>query len=124
MSLAPEKTETRVDSPPFRFKVGGMDCASCARTIERGLEELDGVEDVTVSFTTETIEGRGQVEPDAVRARVEALGYRIVEDAPPAAAPDELGGVRGFVAFLWRDKAQRLALALGVAVLATSPLLF
>src|SRR5690606_17782000 len=76
------------------------------------------------SFTTETIEGRGQVEPDAVRARVEALGYRIVEDAPPAAAPDELGGVRGFVAFLWRDKAQRLALALGVAVLATSPLLF
>jgi len=124
MSAAPEKTETQVESRPFRFKVRGMDCASCATTLERGLAELDGVDDVHVSFTTETIDGRGRVTPEDVRARVEALGYRIVDDEPPAAPSDGHGGVRGFLAFVWRDKALRLALALGAAVLATSPLLF
>ncbi|MGB7213428.1 MAG: cation transporter, partial [Gammaproteobacteria bacterium] len=64
MSAAPEKTETQVESRPFRFKVRGMDCASCATTLERGLAELDGVDDVHVSFTTETIDGRGRVTPE------------------------------------------------------------
>lgn len=101
-----------------------MDCASCAKTLERALEELDGVESVRVSFTTETAEGRGAVSDGAVRGRVEALGYRIVEDTPPAAAPGEPGGMRGFLRFLWRERPLRLALVLGLAVLVTAPLHF
>ena len=122
MSAAPDYTIDRPHvSEPFRFKVGGMDCASCAKTIERGLAELDGVDEVRVSFTTETIEGRGTVGADAVRQRVEALGYRLVEDVPPEAT-DEPRGLAGFMRYLWREPALRLALVLGLVVLATAPL--
>jgi len=124
MSAAPETIDHAHDSAPFRYKVGGMDCASCAKTIERGLAELDGIDEVQVSFTTETIEGRGSADADAVRRRVEALGYRIVDDAPAARPPDERGGLAGFLRFVWREPGTRLALALGLVVLATAPLAF
>jgi len=121
MSAAPDTIDLQHASEPFRFKVGGMDCASCAKTIERGLAELDGVDEVRVSFTTETIEGRGTVAADAVRQRVEALGYKLVDDAP-AAPTDERGGLAGFLRFLWHEPPLRLALVLGLVVLATAPL--
>jgi len=121
MSAAPDTIDRHHAAEAFRYKVGGMDCASCAKTIERGIAELDGVDEVRVSFTTETIEGRGSVEADAVKQRVEALGYRIVDDAP-AEHVEEPGGLAGFLRFLWRDPSQRLALALGVLVLLTAPL--
>src|SRR5690606_5508373 len=96
--------------PPFRYRVGGMDCASCAKTIEKGIEDLDGIAEVRVNFTTETIEGRGRVSADALRQRVEALGYRIVDAQTPARPPAAPAGLRGFVAFLWRQPTLRLAL--------------
>src|SRR5690606_5394171 len=121
MSAARDTLERPHASTPFRYKVGGMDCASCAKTIERGLAELDGVDEIRVNFTTETIEGRGNVAAEAVQRRVEALGYRIVDDVP-AAGIEEPGGLAGFLRFLWREPFLRLALALGLLVLATSPL--
>ena len=34
-----------------RFKIGGMDCASCAAKIDTAVRRLDGVVDVSVSVT-------------------------------------------------------------------------
>jgi len=121
MFAVPHMIERQQVSEPFRYKVGGMDCASCAKTIERGLAELDGIDEIRVNFTTETIEGRGNVPAEAVRRRVEALGYRIVDDVP-AERTEEPGGLAGFLRFLWREPFLRLALGLGLLVLATSPL--
>lgn len=60
------------------WKVGGMDCASCAATIRGALERLPGVSDVRLSVMSETLTlaldesrtGRGVVEQ-----RVASLGY-------------------------------------------------
>ncbi|HEX7082078.1 MAG TPA: cation-translocating P-type ATPase [Gammaproteobacteria bacterium] len=112
----------RAAARPFRYKVEGMDCASCAKTIEQGLKAVDGVDEVRVNFTTETVEGSGCVSPSALRERVEALGYRLADDGPPAPSAGEPTGPAGFLLFLWRQRNLRIALGLGVAVLATAPL--
>ncbi|MBE0596601.1 MAG: copper ion binding protein, partial [Desulfuromonadales bacterium] len=43
----------RADSPPARqrqtFSLGGMSCANCARTIEKGIGALPGVTEATVN---------------------------------------------------------------------------
>ena len=94
-----------------------MDCASCAKTIEQGVAQLDGIEEVRVNFTTETLEGRGTVGHDALRARVEQLGYGIVE-TPRARQPVAR---RSFFEFAWSHIPTRRALVGGAAALATLP---
>ncbi len=37
------------------FEVEGLDCAHCAAKIEKAISELDGVDEVTVSFLTQKI---------------------------------------------------------------------
>lgn len=34
------------------FRLEGLDCAHCAAKIEKGISELDGVNEVTVNFMT------------------------------------------------------------------------
>src|SRR5690606_20338759 len=84
----------------------------------------DGIDDVRVSFTTETIEGSGSVSGEQLRRRVEALGYRLVCDAAAGAPAPETRGVRRFAAFVWRKPSSRLTLLLGLAALVTAPLAF
>lgn len=71
----------------LRFKVEGMDCASCAQTIERGVARIPGVADVAVSTTTEilTLAAAPDLAP-AVERVVRDLGYRptLVSGAPRA----------------------------------------
>ncbi len=61
----------------LRFRVAGMDCASCAEVIRTGVARLPGVSDISISTTAETLtlsvadpSGAGQV--DRV---VRELGY-------------------------------------------------
>jgi Cd2+/Zn2+-exporting ATPase len=39
----------------LRFKVEGMDCASCARTVETGVSRIAGVSGISINTTTETL---------------------------------------------------------------------
>jgi len=104
---------------PIRIKLAGMDCGSCAMTIENGMRQLNGVEDVSVSFTTETMELAGDVELAAVEARLRELGYRIAtaSDQPAVAAAPEQRGLAGFVAFMWQQPPLRTALFVTAIVL-------
>ena len=54
------------------FKLDGLDCASCAAKIEKGVAKLDGVENATVNFATAklTIEG----DADKMENIIEAAG--------------------------------------------------
>ncbi|WP_214474428.1 heavy metal translocating P-type ATPase [Mesorhizobium sp. dw_380] len=64
-----------------RFKIGGMDCASCAVKIDTAVRRLDGVADVSVSVTgaSMTVSHGGPLNDDKVLRQVARLGYGIVK---------------------------------------------
>ncbi|MAT96679.1 MAG: cadmium-translocating P-type ATPase [Anaerolineaceae bacterium] len=64
------------------FRVTGMDCASCAQTVENGVARLDGVQSCQLNFTTETLRVSGTAVPQNIISRIQELGYDV-------AAPDE-----------------------------------
>ncbi|RVC23545.1 heavy metal translocating P-type ATPase, partial [Mesorhizobium sp. M7A.F.Ca.AU.002.02.1.1] len=63
-----------------RFKIGGMDCASCATKIDTAVRRLDGVADVSVSVTgaSMTVSHGGALPEGRVLQQVARLGYGIV----------------------------------------------
>jgi Cd2+/Zn2+-exporting ATPase len=62
-----------------RYKVGGMDCASCATKIDTAVRRMPGVEDVSVSVAagTMTVSHNDSVDLGAVEKRVSGLGYPL-----------------------------------------------
>jgi len=61
-----------------RYRVAGMDCASCAAKIDTAVRRMPGIEDVKVSVVagTMTTTDNGSADLDAVRSKVESLGYK------------------------------------------------
>jgi len=99
-------------SPAVRLKIQGMDCGSCALTIEQAVRGVPGIATVRVDFTTETLEATGSASRDQIEARVRDLGYRIADSATPRQAPrPELRGLAGFVRFLAAERRTQIALA-------------
>src|SRR3954453_19005647 len=102
---SPAGTEhRRVDLP-----VGGMTCAACATRISKGLGKLDGVEraDVNLAAARATVlYDAAVVEPAALAARSESLGYTVPEEDRHAEAEAE------YVRVLWR----RLVVAVALTV--------
>ncbi|HEY8485534.1 MAG TPA: heavy metal translocating P-type ATPase [Longimicrobiales bacterium] len=80
------------------FGVEGMDCSSCAATVEKALRGVDGVRDVQVDVmggrVTVSYAAGSATWPDLAGAVVRA-GYRVRDEAPPAspeAAPRAASG--------------------------------
>ncbi len=93
-------------APPETYRITGMDCADCARSIERGVSRLDGVSACDLDFGAAMLKVDGPVDRAAVVARVRELGYGV-EDALPGAAKVHgaspaatAGGIRGFFRFM------------------------
>ena len=78
LPMAPEPVEPP-RAPPAdgaqRFRVDGMDCASCARTVEKAVAALDGVRGADVSFGTATMLVVGDIDADRVTTAVRRAGY-------------------------------------------------
>ena len=72
-----------------RYRVDGMDCASCARTVEKIVSGVEGVRDVQVSFGNATLTIDGDVAPPTIQAAVRRSGYtaRLVGAPAPPPAP-------------------------------------
>jgi Cd2+/Zn2+-exporting ATPase len=78
------------------LSVGGMDCSSCAESVEKALRSLEGVQDVRV----DVVGGRVNVEyaegklarGDLVSA-VTRVGYRVKDDAPARVEVFEVEGM-------------------------------
>jgi len=68
------------------FKVTGMDCAACARTVETGVARLAGVESCSLNFATETLRVQGAVDDETIAGRVRELGYDVADPGAAAAA--------------------------------------
>ncbi len=91
------------------FRVTGMDCASCAQTVENGVARLDGVESCQLNFTTETLRVSGTAVPQNIISRIQELGYDV---ASPDDAPKSVE-VQNFWQFMRQRQDTTLAL-LGV----------
>ena len=118
MNQALAQAET-AGNEPLKVKIVGMDCGSCAMTIESSMRQLPGVEDASVSFTTESMEVTGDVEMADVESRLRELGYRIANenDAKPAMVMEHRG-FKGFLHFLWEQPPLRSAVLVTVAIIA------
>jgi Cd2+/Zn2+-exporting ATPase len=80
------------------FDVAGMDCGDCARSVERIVGVLPGIESATVSFAagTLTVDAARPDDPDTVRSiggAVERAGYSATLRLP--------GSTRAIVAVPW-----------------------
>ncbi len=75
-----------------RYKVGGMDCASCATKIDTAVRRMPGVEDVSVSVAsgTMTVKHDGTGDLVAIEKKVVGLGYSL--RALGQKAPAKVGG--------------------------------
>lgn len=72
-----------------RFRIEGMDCASCAAKIETAVKRLDNVESVKVGFQSETLTvafGTAP-RPEAVEGAVQSLGYKVTPLIPAEPTP-------------------------------------
>ena len=76
-----------------RYKVDGMDCASCAAKIEGAVRQVKGVEDVSVSVTARsmTVRHDGKADLAMLEKRVRALGYGAEPLAEDEALPEVSG---------------------------------
>jgi Cd2+/Zn2+-exporting ATPase len=77
------KTET--------LQISGMDCASCAKTIEVALQQLNGVTQVKINFATGTAQvcyNPQLLSEKKIRSCIQDLGY-IVEDGAKASYPGD-----------------------------------
>ncbi|MBN9457060.1 MAG: cadmium-translocating P-type ATPase [Bosea sp.] len=71
-------TSTESGLKTLSWKVGGMDCASCAAKIRGAVERLPGVDEVRLSVMSETLTlvlDEAQTSAAAVEKRVHGLGY-------------------------------------------------
>ncbi len=92
------------------YRIAGMACAECARTIENGVARLDGVQSCAIKFGAALLQVNGGAARDAVARRVHELGYAVVEDGQSPAEESSWRsslaarlperGVLGFVRFL------------------------
>lgn len=62
-----------------RYRVSGMDCASCATKIDTAVRRMPGVEDVAVSVTagTMTVQHDASSDLGAIERKVTGLGYEV-----------------------------------------------
>jgi len=113
-----------------RYRVDGMDCASCAQKIDTAVRRIAGVEDVAVAVTSGsmTVSHRvGSCVDPEIRKQVTRLGYRIEFGTKPAEEIAPHGGDRSGelhvhgshgndgAAPWWQRPAVRLTLAAGLA---------
>ncbi|MGH7445937.1 MAG: heavy metal translocating P-type ATPase, partial [Longimicrobiales bacterium] len=97
------------------LRVSGMDCSSCAATVEKALRSLDGVEDVQVDVMGGRVDvayAAGPVAHGDFARAIERAGYRIEKDtAPTRRAPARAEPTRWAQ---WAQWAQQGRLALAV----------
>lgn len=67
-----------------RFRVEGMDCASCASKVDVAVRRIKGVDDVSVSVVsgTMTVKHGGDTDLAAVAGKVTSLGYKTTALPP------------------------------------------
>jgi Cd2+/Zn2+-exporting ATPase len=98
---------------PYKMRIDGMDCASCALKIENAVRRLPGVSDIDVSYTAGTLVLRLDEDRTSARTiaeKIKALGYRPLD--APAASRLQASAKRERAPW-WQDDKGRLVLGTG-----------
>lgn len=98
------------------FLITGMDCADCARSVEKGVSRLDGVAACQLNFTTETLRVSGDIPGEAIIARVRDLGYDAIPANRQTNQPTNQPPT-AFFPYMWRRRDTRLALLAALLIL-------
>ena len=65
-----------MDQNRTSYKVGGMECSHCKKSVETNLLKIDGVEEVEADIISETVMVRGKaIDMAVVKETIEKLGY-------------------------------------------------
>ncbi|MBC2883901.1 cadmium-translocating P-type ATPase [Ochrobactrum sp. CM-21-5] len=109
---APAK-EIVAGADSLRFRVDGMDCASCAAKIDTAVRRLSGISDVSVSVTngTMTVSHDGTAKSGEIADKVTGLGYRTSPISTAADAPKSPAPVKSLP--WWRTKKGQMMLMCG-----------
>lgn len=99
----------QVTEPKLTLQIQGMDCPSCAQTIEAGVSQLMGVTECQLNFTAEKLTVTGGISRQTVIERIEALGYQASDEPDQAEVTSEPEQPLNFLRFLWQRTATRLA---------------
>lgn len=73
------------------YEISGLECASCARSVEKGVGALPQVEVCEVDLTSGRLRVRGSAAPDEVSERVRRLGYGARELNGDGGSPTDGG---------------------------------
>jgi Cd2+/Zn2+-exporting ATPase len=105
----------RAPTPPMadpagarRFRVEGMDCGACAKTVEQAVAALAGVDGAQVSFGNGTMAVEGRAPDEDILGAVARAGYRAL----PAARRAEADSTP-----FWRRDARAVSTTLSIALL-------
>lgn len=77
LPMAAPPAQPAEDAEARRFIVEGMDCASCAQTVQKVVAGLDGVQAAQVSFGNSTLLVNGDVSQEVLASAVRRAGYTV-----------------------------------------------
>ena len=92
------------------YHITGMDCADCARSLEKGVGKLDGIKLCQISFTTETLRVQGDVDAETIIARVQEMGYNVADPSDPDTNQSINSAPDSFLRYMWWRRDTKLAL--------------
>ncbi len=97
ITLVPRKRRSMGVSATKTYILEGLDCANCAAKVEARLKEMDGVDDVSITFATKQMKLSAK-NPDSLIPQVQSLinsmedGITVVpKDSPKTAEPEKAG---------------------------------
>lgn len=96
---------------PYKLRIEGMDCGSCALKIETAMKRLPGVTEINVSYSAGTLAlqlDRDRTSPSTIESKIKALGFTPVDSAAEDAAA--VGRNREQLSWLSGDKAKLVIL--------------
>ena len=99
------------------FRVTGMDCASCARTVETAVSKLPHVQTTTLNFTTELLKVEGEVSRETVINRVREAGYDVGEQSSVGSNQYSVSQSPNLLFYLWQRPSTRLTLIASLLLL-------
>ncbi len=103
------------------YTVDGMDCAECAKTLEKAVSRLDSVQRVRVDFNTGKLSVDGPISLDDLNKRARAVGFGV-RDAAESTTDEKpvRKGVLGFWDYLLSRFDTRMALLGGALLVITA----
>src|SRR3954452_9720078 len=104
----PHALPAEVAASALRFRVEGMDCGACAKTVELAVAALSDVESAQVSFGNGTMAVEGQAADEDILGAVARAGYRALPAVRRVESDDTP---------FWRRDARALSTTFSIALL-------